>query len=579
MKSRASFFDKTVFRKDITRFSPAWLLYLILALLISQTALSNAGYVRDVGENARLLMDTLKDFALVSMCYGLLAAHLLFGDIFNSKLCNGLHALPLRRETWFCTHVVSGILMFCLIPNLIVALAVIPYLDGMWYLSFLWVLGMTLEFLFFFGLGAFSAICTGNRVAMTIVFFLLGYLSLLIQWFAVAFFQPLLYGLRLEAPLYLYFSPAEGLTRLHLELFRFDLSPLKTSPNGMMVYEYTYQGLGQHWWYPVAMAGTGIALLAAAMLLYRRRKLECAGDMMAFRPLKFVFLVVYTLTIGALSHVLTDGNWVFITVGLLLGVFSGLMMLDRTVKILHKKNFLKMGLILGTLGLAMLTVWLDPFGIVEWTPKADQVASISLNHCDSVLREDLVIEDPAQIQRLIEIHEQLISKQIDPAVDGHIQEGDLMIVNQSTATNSVQITYTMKDGRKISRYYYYKIYTPIGQELDRYFSMPEFVLGYTDWQTFLDQVKDVRVNNCPIPEEFHEALLEAVKADCEAGTMSQNELAHLHNADASRQYYLEIALDTGDIVSSSMNIDIFMNSKNTMAWLEAHQNLLDNTNG
>ena len=38
----------------------------------------------------------------------LLAALVLFGDLDNPRMCNALHALPLRRETWFFSHAAAG---------------------------------------------------------------------------------------------------------------------------------------------------------------------------------------------------------------------------------------------------------------------------------------------------------------------------------------------------------------------------------------------------------------------------------------------------------------------------------------
>ena len=44
MKSRTSFFNTTVLRKDITRFAPAWGLYLTGMLLICLTLFTEEDY-------------------------------------------------------------------------------------------------------------------------------------------------------------------------------------------------------------------------------------------------------------------------------------------------------------------------------------------------------------------------------------------------------------------------------------------------------------------------------------------------------------------------------------------------------
>lgn len=52
--------------------------------------------------------------------------------------------------------------------------------------------------------------------------------------------------------------------------------------------------LTSRWSYLWICAGVGVLLLTAALLLYRRRKLETAGDFIAVKPLEPVFLVMYS---------------------------------------------------------------------------------------------------------------------------------------------------------------------------------------------------------------------------------------------------------------------------------------------
>lgn len=54
---------------------------------------------------------------------------LLFGDLYNSRMCNALHAMPMRRETLFLTNVVSG-LLFSMIPTAVMALLSVPLLNA-----------------------------------------------------------------------------------------------------------------------------------------------------------------------------------------------------------------------------------------------------------------------------------------------------------------------------------------------------------------------------------------------------------------------------------------------------------------
>ena len=81
----------------------------------------------------------------------------------------------------------------------------------------------------------------------------------------------------------------------------------------------------------------GLALLVGALLLYRTRHLERAGDFIAFKPMKPMFLAVYALCVGCVLFYLayeisgTGTGYFFFAIGLLLGYFTGKMLLERSL--------------------------------------------------------------------------------------------------------------------------------------------------------------------------------------------------------------------------------------------------------
>ena len=62
-------------------------------------------------------------------------AQLIFGDLYNSRLCNALHAMPVTRGSRFGSHILAGI-AFAWIPNLLTSLLMIPSLGHLWYTAF-----------------------------------------------------------------------------------------------------------------------------------------------------------------------------------------------------------------------------------------------------------------------------------------------------------------------------------------------------------------------------------------------------------------------------------------------------------
>lgn len=127
MKSKTSFFNKTVFKKNLTRFAPVMAVY-TLCLILGMMMLYQIN--EEMGRTfwfASRIAGNLQLMGLVNLLFAPLVAMLLFGDLYNSRMCNALHAMPMRRETLFLTNVVSG-LLFSMIPTAVMALLSVPLL-------------------------------------------------------------------------------------------------------------------------------------------------------------------------------------------------------------------------------------------------------------------------------------------------------------------------------------------------------------------------------------------------------------------------------------------------------------------
>ena len=53
----------------------------------------------------------------------MLTAQLLFGDLYHSRLCNALHAMPVTREGWFLTHSAAGLAFYAYIVPFLISTA------------------------------------------------------------------------------------------------------------------------------------------------------------------------------------------------------------------------------------------------------------------------------------------------------------------------------------------------------------------------------------------------------------------------------------------------------------------------
>lgn len=435
MKSRISFFDRATFKKDLTRFVPLWALYTVGMLLIMLTTVSGSPWSHPV----RLLNGSLAPLALVNLLYGALTAQLLFGDLFQSRLCNALHAMPMTRTARFGGHVCAG-LLFALVPNLVVSLLMMPYLGAFWYTALLWLGVMMLQYLFFFGVGVLSVMCTGSRFAMVVVYAIINFLSMVAYWFVEMIYVPMMPGVLADETVFAQLCPVFCLIGSD-DYFRINFEIAEAYYGRRYLYE-EFAGLGESWSYLFLCAGVGIAALVAALLLYRRRKLESAGDFMAVKWLSPVFLVLYTLCAGAFLAIFgelfgTGSLTLFLIAGLVIGFFTGRMLLERTVRVFRKKNFLQLAILTVVMLLSVWAVRVDLFGIVRYVPDDDDVEVVIY---DARNAYDIPLTDEDDIETVCDIHELAVENYCDRSC--------------GKTHSYFHIEYHMKDGRRVLRSYY-----------------------------------------------------------------------------------------------------------------------------
>ncbi len=552
MKSRISFFNPTAFRKNLTRFAPAWVLYgvfllLFMSLLIDSNEVG-AYLAGDIGTSIQAM-------AFINGCYALLCAQLLFGDLYNSRMCNALHAMPMRREGWFFTNVASGF-AFSLLPNAAIMLLSMFFVKNFVIVPVLWLVACTLQFAFFFGCAALAAYCTGNRFAMVAIYGIINGFSVIAYWLVEKLFAPMLYGFVITEDIFLLLCPMYK----QCTLTYVDVEHVYNSTTGIVT-------MGDGWGYLGICAVLGVVFLGLALLLYRKRNLEHAGEFVTVRWLSPVFLVLYSLCAGAVCHgffslFVGEENMGFLLVGLTIGVFTGRMLLDRTVRIFKKRTFIAYGIIMGAFCLALLGTYLDPLGITRWVPKAQQVESVQIytGATGNYNKKDIyAFRDKGQIEDILKLHTYGIKNRNDGT--------------NGKADTKLYLTYTLKNGTTQKRYYYIDINTDAGELLDTYMSLPEMVLGITEEEldTYAQGVGSISGNfdkQITDKQEIY-SLLQAVVQDCKNGTMNRD--GNFDNGIFATWLTIEMPVQVGNgLQYYYRDIRVSEASVNTLAWLEAN---------
>ena len=499
MKSKTSFFNVQLLRKDVVRFAPAWVLFLVYLLLqhVSLDDLSSAVWY---------LKETIPIHGIVNLGYAMLCAQLLFGDLFNTRMCNALHALPVRRESWFLTHVVAGI-GFSVVPVMIAGMFQIFSLGNYWLAALLWAAALILQYLFFFSVAVFSMMLVGNRFAAVVVYSILNFLAGIVLWLFYSLYIEHLHGVVVDMESWLILCPVVWFH--NCQWF-----------NPVIAGQYLMVKDG--WGYLGICAAIAVVLLGGALLLYRKRALEKAGDFIIFRPLQPVFLVLYTFSAGAALHLFCNlfmgmsVEYIFLFIGLTVGFFTGLMLLARTIRVFRMRTFLQFGCLLAAFGVTLVLTILDPLGITRWVPKEENVKTVSVNYSPYGDRNK-AMTDPEVIRQVISIHQHGID---------HPEEE-----TNGLRDANVTLIYQMKDGRTVQRAYCIDSGTVAYDTLERVLSRPEQVFGsdYATLDALLAEVVMIERTDSDVEEENRATtdpeeirmILEAMMKDCKEGTMCQ----------------------------------------------------------
>lgn len=559
MKSKTSFFDKATLRLDLTRFAPVWGLYTAILVFFILLAIGDSFSSLDTAET---LASSVSVTVTVNFFYALIAAQALFGYLYDSRLCGGLHAFPITRGCHFRTHVLSG-LLFSLIPNLIAALISLSLAKEGWAVSLWWLLAVSGQYLFFFGFAALCCFCAGNRVGAAACYALGNLLSPLLYWIADSLFRPLMYGVSLS---FEPFSPLCPLFKLTVtEGIDVTAKESLTLPNPENRFSGNYVldkiiPQGDYFLYLAVCAAVGLLLLFAAYMLYRRRALERAGELLAVKPLKPVFLTLFTLAAGSFLQLIcdtflgTDHSYLPLFIGITVGYFACRMLMERQAKVFRLKTLPPLAAILVLMLLGLVLTSLDAFHVTRRIPETEEIESVEFTPIGE-WGTGMTLTDPGAIEDFREIHSLQI-KNWEDWRKSHGYGGVLATTKYLPMgggyTLRAEILYTLKDGSTLVRTYSIPVMANLGESHEaaavdgepetvpeakyretregtifkKYLSTPENILGVTESEipAFAAQLEKVWVYTKDSYGEDNivtnpQPLLEAIARDCKAGVV------------------------------------------------------------
>ena len=584
MKLKVCFCNKTVLKTDITRFAPVWASYLLglamMVLLQFSGGSDDAAKTSIVYDFNRLCMLGVG----INGLYALVVVQALFGDLLNPRLCNALHAMPVTRDGYYGAHLIAGVL-FALVPNCLVLLPTSLLLPRqVASVSLLALLALSLQYIFYLGTALTAVQLAGNRIGMVLIYGILNFATVLLYWFVAMVFIPLTYGKDISISWVARICPTVAMYEGTY------FAPVDHSYYIGDTYHYVFDGIsmGDVWLKAAVCAGLGVVCMAIAQLLYRKRRLETAGDLVAYSILSPFFLALYTLTVAAFLHLtvkqLTQGaisEYFFLPLGLIAGYVTGLMLLRRTSRVFRWRLLVPLGGILAVCALCVLSIATDAFHVIRRVPDAQDVQSVVLAPVQmSYSNAALTLTEKDEIEDILAYHQGALrnwQKQVGDCLlqrDGHWSPGDYY---------NIQLRYTLKNGSTFQRRYFLEKENPAYDRLKPYLSTPELSLGM-DESTFRAAVANATsgesyfyaVDGGVVADKGRKftnfaGLANAVLADCQEGNLMTLTLHTPAGKDSDPDYkiqgWLGILYDNEE---QYLNISLTDKCTHTLYWISTH---------
>jgi len=593
MQSKTLCFNRTLFRKNLTRFWPLWAVpsfvgaLLPLAMLTQLLSYGVEGLFGRGDDYALEFTSMYYDVAayavpIISLCYAILVALAVWSYLFNNRSTGLMHTLPIPREGLFLTNFLSGMAMM-LAPYVVTgALCILISLCFGFFepvgplVTILAVLG---DSLFYFCTATAAAFVTGNLFALPVLYFIFHFLAAGMETLVSFFAGGFLFGLVGDyAGTVDFLSPTVYLMR-HVythheyeEFFVSDPAHGSLTADGVGYYDSRVVAVSlEEAWLIAVYALVGIVLLAVAYGLYRRRRSECAGDVVAVGWMKPIFrygVAVCASMAGGLALYLvfwgqfqsdTTYDVIPMLIAMVLagaiGYYTASMLLAKSLRVFRGSW---KGLAVTALCAAVIcgVMKFDLLGIETRVPAADQIETLSFRVAGN--QYNLTPEEDGELVEEVRAVHKAIAEDADyvRTTVENWSRTELATNEAISHSNSVRLTYYLKSGVEVTRHYRLPITAERLAQADTYdFALDRLVNSdalkakrfhlYDDYKAdngylYMESWRDSKRDS--ISFGTHEALVihEAVKRDIAAGTCGTYDWFDQSRAG---QYAMDLSLD------------------------------------
>ena len=593
MPSKTSYFNKNLFFHTLSRFWPLWAGYLLVWLFCTLGVANNLGYymaTSTISYITHTLPRQAYNCAIIcSFVFAAPAAMAAFSHLYSIRSVGLVGSLPLYRESVFLSQSLAGLASF-FVSNVIVFLITMA-VEG-----YYGILGIGFPYLLqslalaclmnitFYGLAMLCAQLTGHLIVVPAVYFMLSFAAVVIESIVHGIIQSLLFGLTGRGGMTLTFlSPVVQL---------FDETGFYTTSTGLPGDNGTTFFNG--WLWVLVYAAVGVLLYLLALWLYRRRRMETAGDFIACTPLRpvfkyvfatgcalvFTFLLSSILNLDSSGTSLLVGLCVMLPIGAFIGYFAAEMLIRRSFRVFRKswRGFAVLGAVLITL---TCLIDFDVLGIEKKQPTDGSYNQIIIStNSATASRGNTTLTSPQGLAEAKRLHQLILSSK------GEHEQAE----RRYDPTNYVNIVYLNELGEDILYRSYWISHTSEAQALlNEVVNSPEAIASrQIDVPVTLETITYASINyySADSPERGYytnlnlsaadalELYTQCILPDIEDGTLGriwfytdESRFDTLLLADFS--FELAERMANGDYRNHYFGITLTRDAVRTLAWCEA----------
>lgn len=471
MRSGKSFFNATLYRKNLTRFWPVWAAYLVIWMFLLPFDLILSDYSDPVLRfSQKHVLDTITEGGMpLAVAFALLAAVAVWSYLYNNRSAGMMHALPVRREGLFLTNFLSG-MTFMALPNLVIFLLtlVAEALYGCLAVGplVMWFFAVTLMGLYFFCFATFCAMFTGHILGLPAYYCILSGLPAALVVLLDAAFDRFVFGYNGIDSLY---AMARWLTPIWKLQESLDVRRVEEVVPGSveLAVHYEFPTLG----YILVYVILGLILAGIALIVYRHRHMERAGDAVTVTWVRPVFqygvafccaLAFGVLFFEAFRGVLPETAWTLLALMLIsgtVGYFLARMVLEKSFRVFGCwKGCLPF---LAVLVALVCVMEFDLTGFERKVPAEKQVETVTVSGLYTMPYDEAqhgtIIDstDPEVIQAVLALHRTVVDNKESLDRTDFYAEGDYVdgAYYEIGTNRGFNVSYRLKNGDVISRDY------------------------------------------------------------------------------------------------------------------------------